>query len=200
MPRLRRLRFSLRQGIILVTLACVACAGLNEYVQRRRVADHVRSVLEASNSRSLLVMTSTVGRKASDLVAYDDHSRLVAELFGVLNDPECRLPHRREVIRALRKLSDRPGVAGEMLKLLDAPPLADFRNTIFVELSWVKRDLALVVARLRELAHDPHDETRWGPARVLEQIAARHPEFSDVAAAPLVAGLRGNVQVASQRE
>jgi hypothetical protein len=133
MPRVCRFRFSLRQVAILLTLACLTCGMVKAYVEvreQRRVAEHVQEVLEGPN-RSLLISYSTVGHRAFELTSYDDQGRLVAELVRVLNEPKSRLPHRDEAIRALRKLSNRPGTLEGMIALLDANRWSsnDFSNS-----------------------------------------------------------------------
>jgi hypothetical protein len=201
MPRVCRFRFSLRQVAILLTLACLTCGMVKAYVEvreQRRVAEHVQEVLEGPN-RSLLISYSTVGHRAFELTSYDDQGRLVAELVRVLNEPKSRLPHRDEAIRALRKLSNRPGTLEGMIALLDAQHMKSFQRTIIRELAHVKRGQPLVVERLLELANHPHDSTRYSAYKSLEEIASRHPELEAPIATALIGALQDPFEAIRQR-
>lgn len=191
MLRFHWFRFSLRQMTILVTLVCIVCAGWNEFMHRRRAREHVRDVLERPHPPSRILYTfSTVGQRASELISYDDHARLVAELLSLLNDPTWRSDNRGEAVRALSKLSEAPGVVEEMLALVDLPHLGTVQLTVISELRNVKREHQLVIKRLMELRHSNRERVRQNAYHSLEAIAYRHRDFAEAISAVLIEALQ----------
>jgi HEAT repeat protein len=197
MPRPHRFRFSMRQGAILVTLACVACAAVIEYIdyrERQRVAEFVKRALEPRRYASTETLTGHSrsdwgGRRPRELLRYDDRQRLVAELLRLLHDPHWQSDHRGEAVRALAMLSEMPGVVEEMLALIDRPHLRTIQLTAIYELRNVKREHQLVIDRLLELRRSDRERVRQNAYSALEAIAYRHREFADAISAVLIEAL-----------
>jgi hypothetical protein len=204
MPPFGRLSYSLRQGLILMTLICVACATVNSYIdyrERQRAAEFVNRALKSRHYASTKTITteSTIGREARSLVRYDDRPRLVAELVRLLNDPKWQSDNRSEAVRALGMLTEMPGVVESMLALLDLQHLGTTELTVISELRHVKRYHMLVIARLLEMTRSDRDRVRQNAYCSLEAIAYRHREFADAISAVLIGALDDSSELIRSR-
>ncbi len=169
-----RLRFSLRQALLLMTAACLAAAAYREHVLRQRVARFADGVFASRGS--LNVRYSWQDVQVAELSRYHDRPRMAAHLERIVLD-ETRSNHERHLaLDSLGAMTDVPGVVDRLLRMLDSPKLEPLHADVIGTFEKTNVDAARIAARIAEFTDADEIGVRFEAYYVMGLLALSHPD------------------------